>query len=42
MARVSFVDELGEAPVAKPVETEVEKPKSKPTAKAPADTKEAK
>lgn len=35
MARVSFVDDLKEAPVAKPAAAKVEKPAAKPAAKKP-------
>jgi large subunit ribosomal protein L17 len=43
LARVSFVDELNEAPVSKAAKSaEVEKPAAKPAAKAPAEEKETK
>jgi len=42
LARVSFVDDLKEAPVAKPVVAETKKPAAKTPAKKPAAKKEAK
>ena len=42
MARVSFVDDLKEAPVAKPAAKAADKPVAKPATAKPAATKEAK